>query len=169
MAENPCCTTSNLVMRRCVFTALGGFDSELTHAEDQEFVVRVLATTPWRVAGIDAELVHYRMSAQGLSADLVRMEAGWRAMLERARGYTDPVIFRPAERRARALFARYLARRALRTGQPAWRALRHLGTALLIHPACLFGRETRRTLLTLGGAVAALILPGRLMRPLVAR
>eukprot|EP01035_Chromulina_nebulosa_P001978 gene1978-2662_t len=83
LAENPLCSTSNMVVRRDVFAALGGFDCGLRHAEDQEFVVRLLATTPWTAAGIDAELVHYRTSPGGLSADLGAMARGWQAMLER--------------------------------------------------------------------------------------
>ncbi|MGI4954407.1 MAG: glycosyltransferase family 2 protein [Janthinobacterium lividum] len=169
MAENPCCTASNLAVRRSLFAMLGGFDPLLTHAEDQEFIVRVLATTPWLVAGIDAELVHYRMSAQGLSADLDRMEAGWRTVMERARGYTPHAAFTRAEPRARALFARYLARRALRTGQPARMAFRHLATALRAHPGALLSGGARRTLLTVAGALAALLLPTRLIAPLIAR
>lgn len=166
MAETPNCSTSNLVVRRPLFASLGGFDAGMTHAEDQELLVRILASTSWRVGGIDAELVHYRCSPAGLSADLGAMERGWEMMMERARGYADPAAYRAAEPRARALSARYLARRALRTGQPARKALRHLVAACRHDPRVLL---SRRTLLTAAGVAGALLLPRPLVQPLVSR
>lgn len=168
LAENPLCTTSNMVVRRDLFQRLGGFDTTLTHAEDQEFVVRVLATTDMTVTGIDAPLVHYRTSPHGLSSDLAAMEDGWQALLERARSYTDPKVFAEAEPAARALHARYLARRALRTGQSGRRALAHFRTALRADLPALLGSETRRTLLTAAGIAAAITLPRRLISPIIA-
>jgi hypothetical protein len=169
LAENPLCSTSNLVVRRDVFTAAGGFDVGLTHAEDQEFVARILATTSFEVAGIDAELVHYRNSLAGLSADLDRMAQGWDRMMQRVRSYAEPTAFDAVERPAAALHARYLARRALRTGQPALLALDHLRTAFRTAPRALLGPEFRRTLLTAAGVVAALALPRCLVAPLLTR
>jgi hypothetical protein len=169
LAENPLCTTSNLVVRRDVFTAVGAFDIGLTHAEDQEFVARILATTSFEVAGINAELVHYRNSLAGLSADLDRMAQGWDQMMQRVRCYAEPAAFDAVERPAAALHARFLARRALRTGQPAWLALVHLWTAFHTAPRALLGPEFQRTLLTAAGVVAALALPRRLIAPLLTR
>ncbi len=168
LAENPLCTSSNIVVRRDVFEMVGGFDDAMRYAEDQEFVVRVLATTSSRVVGIDAPLVHYRTSAGGLSADLSRMERGWDALMTRARQYCSPDVFAAAEAPAKALHARYLARRALRTGQPGIRALRYLWTALRADTRALLGRETRRTLMTAAGVAASLLLPHRLIAPLIA-
>lgn len=169
LAENPLCSTSNMSVRRHVFEELRGFDETLRHAEDQEFVVRILATTQWKVAGLNAELVHYRMSKNGLSADLTSMERGWYAMLECARSYTAPSSFGPAERRAKALHARYLARRALRTGQSPFRAFVHLWSALRIDCRALLGAELNRTLLVVAGTVAVMLLPQRLIHHIVSR
>ncbi len=169
LAENPVCTTSNIVVRLDLFLALGGFDSSLTHAEDQEFVMRVLATTRWKVGGINAELVHYRTSISGLSADLVQMERGWTMMIDRARLYADPVHFNAAEAHARALYGRYLARRALRTGDRPLIAFAYLWRAFWSAPLALLGQETKRTMLTAAGVLAALTLPRRLVAPLIAR
>jgi glycosyltransferase involved in cell wall biosynthesis len=168
LAENPLCCTSNLVVRRDLFNAIGGFDLSLTHAEDQEFVVHVLATTEFEVRGIDAELVHCRTSPSGLSSDLALMERGRNQMLDRARQYADPAQFVGAEIRSRALYARYLARRALRTGHPARVALAHLVTALRTDPSALFATETKRTLMIAAGIMAALVLPRWLIAPLIA-
>lgn len=168
IGENPLCTASNLVVRRDVFEQAGGFDTGLTHAEDQEWVARVLATTGWDVRGIDAVLVDYRTSAGGLSADLTRMRDGWRRMIERVRTHA-PQAVAAAEPEAAALFERYLARRALRTGQPAALAFGHLWAALRHSPAALLTQAPHRTLLTAAGVLAAAILPPALLRSTIAR
>jgi glycosyltransferase involved in cell wall biosynthesis len=168
LGENPVCTTSNVATRRTVFDQVGGFDTALTHAEDQEWVVRVLATTDWEVAGLDRVLVDYRTSPSGLSADLGRMAAGWRTMIERARGYA-PEAVAAAETPASALFERYLARRALRTGQPSTRALAHMCAAIRHSPRALIACDFRRTLLTAAGAVGAALLPAAVIRSALSR
>jgi len=167
LGENPVCTTSNIAARRVVFAQAGDFDAAMTHAEDQEWLARVLATTDWRIGGIDAALVDYRTSAAGLSADLDRMLAGWRAMIERVRAHAPGEVAR-AEPAARALFERYLARRALRTGKPAALAFAHMLAAIRSSPAALLANEPRRTLLTVLGVLASL-LPSPLVRAAVTR
>lgn len=168
MGENPVCTTSNLVARRMVFDRVGGFSETLTHAEDQEWVARVLAATRWDVRGLDAALVHYRTSTSGLSADLVRMRAGWRAMIDQLRPLA-PTRVAEAEAGAAAVFERYLARRALRTGQPATLAWAHLAKALRLSPIALLLNAPKRTLMTAVGIVAAACLPSRLVRTAITR
>jgi hypothetical protein len=96
------------------------------------------------------------------------MERGRNQMLDRARQYADPAQFVGAEIRSRALYARYLARRALRTGHPARVALAHLVTALRTDPSALFATETKRTLMIAAGIMAALVLPRWLIAPLIA-
>jgi len=168
IGENPICTTSNLVVRREVFERIGGFNPALTHAEDQEWVARVLAVTRWEVCGIDAVLVDYRTSAGGLSADLARMRQGWRAMIESIRTHA-PAGVAHAEADAAALFERYLARRALRTGQPPAQAFGHLWRAIRHSPLALLTHGPKRTLLTAAGICAAAILPPALLRTGIAR
>ena len=168
LGENPLCTASNIVTRRAVFEHAGGFDTTLTHAEDQEWLVRVLATTGWRVAGIDRVLVDYRTSPSGLSADLARMLTGWRSMIDRARGYA-PLEISAAEATARALFERYLARRALRTGHSPACALAHLCTAIRHSPRALVTYDLKRTLLTAAGAIASAMLPASIIRSTLSR
>jgi len=168
IGENPICTTSNLVARREVFARAGGFNPALTHAEDQEWVARVLASTRWDVCGIDAILVDYRTSAGGLSADLTRMRDGWRTMIDGIRALA-PAKVGAAEAEASALFERYLARRALRIGQPAASAFSHLWTAFRHSPIALLKHAPRRTLLTAAGILAASLLPPSLVRAAVVR
>ncbi len=164
LGENPACTASNLVFRRAVLDQLGGFDATLRHAEDQELMARVLAQSDWQVAGLPVEMVHYRTSVGGLSADLRRMEQGWCAMLDRLAPSPALAAARPG---ATALFRRYLARRALRTGQAgAWR---YLARGFGASPLALLRHQPRRSLMTAAGALASILLPGCLANPLLSR
>ncbi len=160
LGEFPPCTGSNLVLRRVVLEQAGGFDPALRHAEDQELVARILATTAWRAAGLDAELVRYRTSPGGLSSDLAAMEGGWLAMLARLAAVA-PGPVAAARPHAEAMFRRYLARRALRTGQPG--ALRQLVRAAAASPLALLRHAPHRTAMTLGGALAGAALPSHLL------
>jgi len=166
LGEYPVCTTSNLACRRDVYEEAGGFAPALTHGEDQEWVARVLALTDWEVCGLPEILVHYRTSPAGLSADLEKMRAGWLGMMSRVRGYA-PVETAHAAAQAEALFLRYLARRALRTGQPR-ASLAPLLRAWRASPRALLRCAPRRTLLTTMGVVLAM-LPGNFARDLLTR
>jgi hypothetical protein len=166
LGEYPVCTTSNLMCRREVYEAAGGFDPSLTHGEDQEWIARVLATTPWQVRGVKEILVHYRTSPGGLSAELEKMQEGWEAMLECVRSYAPKEVAK-AEPEADALFHRYLARRALRTGQPRL-SLQPLLRAWRVCPRALLRHAPSRTLLTTAGVLAAM-LPFNPTRILLAR
>jgi glycosyltransferase involved in cell wall biosynthesis len=150
IGENPVCTMSNLVVRRDVARAIGGFAQGMSFAEDQEWIVR-LVKAGYALRGIDQHLVDYRTSSDGLSANLDAMHAGWRTMAERL---TGPETLAQAE----AIYCRYLARRALRTGahsQDAWRwMIRGLNA-----DAQAFLADRRRGWLTLIGAAAGLCLP----------
>ncbi|UVO52750.1 glycosyltransferase family A protein [Sphingomonas sp. SUN039] len=158
LGENPVCTTSNLVVDRAAFAVIGGFDSEMRHAEDQEWQLRAV-THGHRIEGIDQILVGYRNSEDGLSVDLAAMHRGWMALAARygGREYAG----------AQAVFCRYLARRTLRSGAPgtvalgyAWSGLRAHGTAYFDSPA--------RGLLTFVAALASPLLPAALRARLFA-
>jgi hypothetical protein len=166
LGENAICTTSNIVARAGLFVELGGFDRRLTHGEDQEWIARVLATSAWRVCGLNKLLVNYRTSPGGLSADLARTQDGWLAMLRSVQSYA-PLATARAAPAATALFHRYLARRALRTGQPR-AALVPMMRAILASPITLLTHQPHRTAMTLAGTLAGLV-PGNPMRALLAR
>jgi cellulose synthase/poly-beta-1,6-N-acetylglucosamine synthase-like glycosyltransferase len=164
--ENPAATASTLVIRRAVFAQLGGFDETLRHAEDLELMIRLRATTVWRVEGLSEVLTHYRASAQGASAGLQRMQDGWELVMREVQRYA-PELLRTHGRHARAVHQRYLARRALRLGLPAqeglywWRqAWRSSPTALMCQP--------RRSVGTLVGLlVSAVTQRARAFQPVV--
>jgi hypothetical protein len=152
LGENPVCTASNLVVRCDAFRATGGFDATMRHAEDQEWQLRAVSQG-LGIAGIDRTLVGYRSSDDGLSADLRAMHEGW---VRLAATYGDA-----SAPQARAIFCRYLARRALRSGARNGDAL---GFALdgVRTSAPAFFAERRRGVLTLAGALASPFLPAPL-------
>jgi len=153
LGENPVCTASNLVVQRDAFLASGGFDTHLGFAEDQELVARLVARGG-AVAGLDMVLTGYRLSVMGLSMDLDRMHAGWREVVGR---------YCPDKRtraRLEALYYRYLARRALRSGGRAGLALRYVLLGLQ-QDVRSFLNEPRRSLATIAAALVAPLLPTR--------
>ena len=151
--ENPACTASTLVVRRVVFDQVGGFDEGLHHAEDLELMIRLRATTAWRMEGLNEVFTHYRASAQGASAGLQRMQDGWERVISRVDGYA-PDLLRTHGRHARAVHQRYLARRALRLGLPAQEGLHWWRLAWRSSPWALL-RQPRRSAGTLLGLLAA--------------
>ncbi|RKF18298.1 glycosyltransferase family 2 protein [Altericroceibacterium spongiae] len=155
LAENPVCTTSNLVVNAQTMQEVGLFRKGLDHAEDQEWLARLI-DSGHELRGIDCILVDYRMSENGLSADLNAMLAGWRQL---ATHYADRIDCSAAE----AIYCRYLTRRALRTGAPAGMALRFALQGMRLNAAAYLN-DLRRGGLTLAGAALSPAIP-RAIRP----
>ncbi|MBL4807192.1 MAG: glycosyltransferase [Rhodobacteraceae bacterium] len=109
IGENPVCTLSNLSIRRDVFLINEGFDETMRHSEDLEFLIRIISAGAY-IESINKLLVHYRTRADGLSANLWEMHAGWRRAIASAAPLSKAEI-----NHAEAVHLRYLARRALRT------------------------------------------------------
>lgn len=117
LAENPVCTLSNLTVKKEVFNAIGGFDPDIIHNEDLEFLIRVIGEG-YTVRGQDCVLTWYRTNANGLSSDMAAMSESRRRVMDTAFRYgVTPT------RADDAIYMRYLARRALRLNAPhkeAW-------------------------------------------------
>ena len=150
LSENPVCTTSNMVIKRETFLAMGGFQDGMNHAEDQEFLARFVDQGR-KIAGIDQCLVDYRLSPDGLSCDYEAMLAGWRKLAAKYEGRFDM-------RRSEAIYCRYLARRILRAGGPAPLARQMAFDGLRADYRGFFS-DTRRGGLTLGAAIGSSLLP----------
>ncbi len=159
LGENPVCTMSNLMVTRDWFVRAGGLDISLSHAEDQDFLARLLALGA-QIDGIDAVLVGYRFSPDGLSMDLDRMRAGWQRVAQR---HLDG----PALAALEALYARYLARRTLRSGGSASKALSYAISGLR-SDATTFLEDRRRGVGTLAGVLLAPFLPRAVRRQIFA-
>ena len=151
IGENRICTSSNIVARREAFEEIGGFNEALTHAEDQEWLARAYCSR-WSMRGLGTVTLDYRTTPGGLSSDLAKMERGWRAMIAsfEAAGYA---VDRQEKARAKAMFYRYLARRALRMGSSRFDAARFSIRAAAAAPL-ISREEARRTLATHAGALA---------------
>lgn len=146
LSENPTTTTSNWVLRREVFGALGGFVETMSYSEDLEWLLRVACDGRWRIAPLDQVLTYYRTSTGGLSSSLQRMEEGWLRLIEEAGRYAPDLVAEHGAA-ARAVQLRYLARRSLRLrGDPGIGA-DFMGRALRSDWRLLL-REPRRTGLT---------------------
>lgn len=150
LAENPVCTMSNLVVTRACMAAVGPFEAGMSFAEDQEWLARA-AHLGWPIEGIDAVLVDYRLSADGLSVNLEAMYDGWRHLAAR---YQHGEALDAAE----AVYCRYLARRALRSGAQPGQALHYVQRGLKLD-ARAFLDDARRGWMTLISALAAPIMP----------
>jgi glycosyltransferase involved in cell wall biosynthesis len=146
LCENPTNTTSNWVLRREVFTSVGGFVSDMSYSEDLEWLLRVACDGRWRIAGLPEVLTYYRTSAGGLSASLQRMEAGWLRLVQEARRYA-PELVSEHFATAQAIHLRYLARRSLRLGGTPAVGTDFMGRALRSDWRLLL-RQPRRTVLT---------------------
>lgn len=108
LAENPVCTLSNLSIRKTAFIDVDGFDADLVHNEDLDLLVRLMGNKAC-IRGVDQLQVWYRTSPDGLSSDLPSMAQGRQTVVQRAAQFgfaSNP--------QAEAIYARYLARRALR-------------------------------------------------------
>ncbi|MFQ6537324.1 MULTISPECIES: glycosyltransferase family 2 protein [Aphanothece] len=163
LAENPTTTTSNWVVRREVFEAIGGFVAEMSYSEDLEWLVRLASAGRWRIEPLDQVLTYYRTSTAGLSASLERMERGWLRLIEQVRGYAPDLVARHFAE-AQAVHLRYLARRSLRLSVPPAQGRDFIVRALRSDPWRLL-REPRRTLPTVVAVFARPLLAPWWPRP----
>lgn len=150
LGENPVCTTSNLVVKRAIFNEVGNFREGMHFAEDQQWLVRA-AHLGQAIVSIDAVLVDYRLSADGLSVNLEQMYRGWRDFVS---DYQAPAEARSAE----ALYCRYLARRALRSGARPRQAIRFAARGLALDARAFLG-DARRGGFTLLAVALSPFLP----------
>ncbi|MEP3420949.1 MAG: glycosyltransferase family 2 protein [Erythrobacter sp.] len=159
VVQNPVCTTSNFVVSRRAFNAIGGFNENLRYAEDQELLTR-LVSQGVTIGGIDQTLVKYRMSEDGLSCDFEAMLDGWRTF---AGDWLQGDDFAHAE----ATYCRYLARRALRAGASMPTVRSYVRRGLAAHRSTFMAARSR-SILTICGAFAGGLLPVSMRRAVFA-
>jgi glycosyltransferase involved in cell wall biosynthesis len=132
LAGNPTATCSSLVVRRRVFVDAGHMRSDMVHAEDQEWLFRVVQSG-WACRSHTCYTVNYRSSPQGLSSDVQRMYAGWQMFVQLAR-QTAPDVVRRHLAPAAATMHFYYARRLMRDNTYSMATLRHFGAAWVAAP-----------------------------------
>lgn len=152
LIENAVCTMSNMVIKRTTFLEIGGFDRTMRHVEDQDLLARLVGSGHL-LRGIPQTLVGYRMSADGLSCDFPAMLAGWKKLASR---WADKVDMKRGE----ALYCRYLARRALRSGA-GMAQVRNFVRRGIAMDSKAFLSGGQRGLLTASAAIAGSIIPVR--------
>jgi glycosyltransferase involved in cell wall biosynthesis len=142
------------------------FDESFRQSEDIECWTRIALQTTWQFAGIAQPLTLYRVNSGGLSANLVKQLESWERFIAKTSAYAPAFIARWAPL-ARAYQYRYLARRAVRQGDPLM-ALQLLWRAISSTPRILL-QEPVRTGVTLGAALVQALLPDALYRRLESR
>ncbi len=130
------------------------FDESMRQSEDIECWVRIALTTHWGFGGLNEPLTRYRIVASGLSANLDRQFATWRAMADKVKVIAPDFAAKwlPA---AEAYQLRYLARRAVSLGD-GLTALRLQLKAyrVSLHPVL---HEPRKSLTTLAATVVTMM------------
>ena len=126
------------------------FDETFAQSEDIECWLRLALTTDWEVEGVDGALMRYRVNGAGLSAATDRQLASWERMVAKLTPMAPEFFARHAPA-ARAYQLRYLARRAVSSGE-AERAWDYARAAMRTSRRPLF-EEPTKTLTTLGAAL----------------
>jgi glycosyltransferase involved in cell wall biosynthesis len=122
--------SSNLLIERVAFEAMGGFHPRLSTAADWELLVRLAERD--RLAYLDEALVRYRWHEGNMTRELDLTEADFeRAYTITLERLGDRIPIPP--RRARAGLHRMLATANLRLGRPV-RGVRHALRALIDDP-----------------------------------
>ena len=171
--NNPIGNGSSPVIRRAVLDAITfiepahgytcWFDESFRQSEDVECWVRIAATTKWRFAGVAEPLTLYRIVPTSLSANVDKQLATFLRVRAKVKGYAPDLEARAGDR-AEAFQYRYLARRAIRSGDASM-AARMLSKALRFHPRMLM-EEPMRTGMTTLATMALAVMPRAIYRNL---
>ncbi|HRK18090.1 MAG TPA: glycosyltransferase family 2 protein [Hyphomicrobiaceae bacterium] len=174
--RNPVGNGSAPVLRRSALDAIAfwddrrgrvaWFDEDFRQSEDIECWTRLVATTAWTFAYVDEALTDYRVNSQGLSANTDKQLDTWRRFRAKVGSYAPGLASRHGDR-AEGYQLRYLARRAVRSGDGR-KALGLMRQALGLAPQIL-REEPARTLVTLGAAAVTGALPRSVSARLVER
>lgn len=154
--RNPVGNGSAPVIRRSALEAIAfhdprygrvcWFDESFRQSEDIECWMRIAVSGAGRFAWVDEPLTDYRVNAGGLSANITAQHATWQRFRAKVADYA-PDLEQQWGDLAEAYQLRYLARRAVRSGDPK-AALGLLRRALWLGPRMLI-EEPSRTLTTL--------------------
>lgn len=158
---NPVGNGSSAVMRRDALDAIAFrpagetardwyFDERFRQSEDIECWLRLCLITDWGIEGVAGLLTRYRIVAGALSSATDRQFASWERLVDKLSAIS-PGFFEDHAPAARAFQNRYLARRAISSGNGA-EALARLRTAWAASPAALL-RHPAKTATTAGAAL----------------
>lgn len=132
------------------------FDDEVAGWEDVELWLRMATTTEWKFEGIPECLSKYRIVPDSIAGSPEAKQAAFERGVERVRSYA-PVLIDKHLRAARAYHLRFLARRLIEAGDGRG-AVAYVNRSIGAWPRILL-EDTRRTIVSVGGAYALLLLP----------
>jgi len=139
------------------------FDDDAARWEDVELWLRVATTTDWQFEGIPDCLTQYRIVPDSIAGTPDTKQAAFENGIERVRRYA-PELIEQHGAAGRAYHLRFLARRLIEAGNGRG-AVSYMHRALKSYPGML-REDTRRTLISLAGAYALLLLPKPVYRRL---
>jgi len=108
------------------------FDESMRQSEDVEFWLRCALQGKAVFEGIGKALTYYRVNESGLSADVEKQLKSWQ-YIEQKNSVDYPVFFYQYQSRAEAYQKRYLARRAVHSGE-GLKALKLINQSLVLCP-----------------------------------
>jgi glycosyltransferase involved in cell wall biosynthesis len=155
LSGNPTGTCSALVVRRAVFDTAGFMRDDMIHAEDQEWLIRVLHAG-WWIACVPEIPIRYRISRGSLSSSVDKMLDGWKVVIRHARDYFPDEVARE-EAHSLARMHLYFARRTIRSTGNRRSSFRHIAKAISGHPALVL-RSPASLLVTAAICAAPLLI-----------
>ena len=126
LSANPTISPSNWVMKAATCRAINGFNDEMTHAEDQELLIRILQETDYLIAGVDQILINYTTSPDGLSADIEAMYQGWLYLMKILQQHSDDLDYS----RNHASYCLFLAKRSTQVAASNLLGWKYLGKGI---------------------------------------
>lgn len=174
LCRNPVGNGSAAVIRRTALAEVGVldviqhrfkvnyFDPSFQQSEDLEFWVRMALNTDWVFEGIKEPLTYYRINTNGLSANVEKQFDSWRKAIEK-NAADHPTFFSQFVSLAEAYQDRYLARRALQSGDSVT-ALKMVHRALF-RDARIIVQEPVRTVVTYACCLLS-VLPNWIYKPI---
>ncbi|MFS1702829.1 glycosyltransferase [Alteromonas sp. AMM-1] len=130
------------------------FDETLKQSEHNDFWMRISLNTDWRFEGISMPLTLYRVNQDGLSGDLEQNYSNWQSSMQRHLN-SHPAQVKPWLSLAQAYQLRYLARRAVKSGDP-FKAIGYVMRAVATNVRIVW-EEPVKTLVTLATAILGLL------------
>lgn len=117
------------------------FDESMRQSEDVEFWLRSALQGKAVFEGIGKPLTYYRVNESGLSADVEKQHRSWQ-YIEQKNSVYYPIFFYQYQSRAEAYQMRYLARRAVHSGE-GLKALKLINRSLILCPDIFISEPVR--------------------------
>ena len=162
--RNPVGNGSVPVIRRCLLNDIAikdkdtgrlcYFDEELKQSEDIELWTRIALLGKWSFEGMPKALTYYRVNEAGLSSNVSKQYDAWCLAVKKNKQGNE-VFFQKYESLAKAYQIRYLARRAVRSGEGR-KAFKLAVKALITNPLIAL-EEPARTSSTLVCSILSLL------------